>query len=56
MATHSPELAFLVSDRILLMDRGKIVLKGTPAELTAGVDLPPLYQPIWERFRRDIHV
>jgi energy-coupling factor transport system ATP-binding protein len=55
MATHSPELAFLVSDRILLVEDGRIAAAGAPGDLAGGGALPPLYRPVWERPSRGIH-
>ncbi len=50
MATHSPELAFLVSDRILFLDCGRMVFSGKPAEmLHRGEIASALYLPVWER-------
>jgi energy-coupling factor transport system ATP-binding protein len=50
LATHSPELAFLVSDRIVFLDNGKVVFSGEPAEMLQRIDIPSsLYLPVWER-------
>jgi ABC-type multidrug transport system ATPase subunit len=50
MATHSPELTFLVSDRILLLEGGKVMLSGTPAELLRNDRrLCDAALPVWER-------
>jgi energy-coupling factor transport system ATP-binding protein len=50
MATHSPELAFLISDRILFLDQGKLVFSGKPDEMLHQQKIPStLYLPIWKR-------
>ena len=50
MATHSPELAFLVSDRILILERGKLTFSGKPEEMLKQGEIPSsLYLPVWER-------
>ena len=50
MVTHSPELAFLVSDRILLLEGGKVTLSATPAELLRNDGrLSDACLPVWER-------
>ena len=50
MTTHSPELAFLISDRILFLDHGNLVFSGKPDEMIQHQPIPSsLYLPIWKR-------
>ncbi len=50
MTTHSPELAFLISDRILFLDQGRLVFSGKPEEMIQHQPIPSsLYLPIWKR-------
>jgi len=49
IVTHSPELAFLVADRILMLERGRIVFSGTPADLASEGEIDPAFLPVWER-------
>ena len=39
MATHDVELVPLFSDRVVIMDRGRIVAEGTPSEVFANTDM-----------------
>lgn len=50
LVTHSPELSFLVADRILLLESGQVKCSGTPRQiLSAEGSFPRLYLPTWER-------
>lgn len=49
LVTHSPELAFLVADRILFLKEGELCFEGSPAEASSSAEFPVAYLPVWER-------
>jgi len=52
VVTHSPELAWLVADRIVLLEHGRTVRSFSPANPTETLStLPERYLPVWRRER-----
>ena len=50
MVTHSPELAHLTADRILVLDSGVLLCDAPPEELDTGdTALSEVFLPIWQR-------
>jgi len=50
VVTHSPELAFLVADRIIVLDAGTVAFSGTPAELARDPSAAHhAFLPVWLR-------
>ena len=62
--THNMDDVVRVSDKVLVMDRGKLVTVGTPAEVFSrklhlerfGLDVPPVTAFIRELYRKGIPV
>lgn len=51
LVTHSPELAFLVADRILFLNDGELHFEGSPEKALSASEFPAAYLPVWERER-----
>jgi len=53
VVTHSPELAWLVADRIILLEQGSAIRAFSPADSSEELSmLPERYLPVWRREKR----